>query len=370
MTTSHDDSGRGGSWEWAACGASVTGSQHVSRGLGCDDAFAYGTIGDFIVAAVADGAGSVSGTSAWGSYTACQAVLQLTLQSAFITGFKSAAATDADEMMRWLFTRARERVTKQADLMGLPVGLLATTLSVAIAGPELLILGQIGDGIIASETGDGIATHLIEEKDEYANTTWFIHTDEAFEQSFRTSAQVGATAFALSTDGMSYKITDIVTGEPFEPFFKGAWQRVRSGAAASDFAALLRGIEDDQTGDDKTMVLAALDWVKDAYFPSGRPVVRTEVSSPPPPFVKPPAASKEKAVPKESALPAQEVTTTPLPAVPAAHGDRRSAPDLGPAPSPLPTEDDADRSADKRRHRWRRRGGGSATVSDEPRPVR
>jgi len=70
----------------------------------------------------------------------------------------------------------------------------------------------------------------------------------------------GATAFALSTDGMAYKITDIVTGKPFEPFFKGVWERVRSGAAASDFAALLRGIEDYQTGDDKTMVLATSRW--------------------------------------------------------------------------------------------------------------
>ncbi|MGV0764800.1 PP2C family serine/threonine-protein phosphatase [Mycolicibacterium sp. XJ647] len=320
----------------------MTGSQHISRGLGCDDAFAYGHVGDFIVAAVADGAGSVSGTSAWGSYSACQAVLSFVMHPAFIASFRSASATDAEAMMRWLFTCARDSVTKQAEGMGVSVGLLATTLSVAIASKELLVLGQIGDGIIASESADGIATHLIEEKDEYANATWFIHSDEAFEKSFRASAHVGATAFALSTDGMSYKITDIVTGEPFEPFFKGAWQRVRSGAGASDFAALLRGIEDDQTGDDKTMVLAAMRRVDDEYYPSARPIFRSEVSSPPPPAR--PAVMEAAPAPKE---PAQAQTDAPTPLDASAE-----------EPSTAPLND----QAEKGRHRWRRRRTNTATT--------
>lgn len=363
MTPTPDDSGRRGNWEWAACGASVTGSQHVSRGLGCDDAFAYGHVGDFMVAAVADGAGSVSGTSAWGSYTACQEVLNLVMHTEFISGFRAASVADADAMMRWLFTGAREAVTRQAEAMGLPVGLLATTLSVAIATRELLVLGQIGDGIIATEDGGGIATHLIEEKDEYANATWFIHSDEAFEKSFRTSAHTGATAFALSTDGMSYKITDIVTGQPFEPFFKGAWHRVRSGAGASDFASLLRGIEDDQTGDDKTMVLAALQWVEDAYYPSSRPVCRTEVSSPSPP---PPSERIALAKPRESAPAAKEPPCDLSESMPSDRptGGEADVQSAHPQPRPQPVSSEggsvpADR---KRRHRLRRRGAEPATI--------
>ena len=351
MTDSRNDHGRGASWEWAACGASVTGSQHIRTGLGCDDAFSYCHVDDFIVAAVADGAGSVSGTSAWGSYTACQTVVDLCTQPAFIAGFKDAKDSDADAMMRWLFTRARDKVIKQAEAMGLPVGLLATTLSVALASRELLVLGQIGDGIIATESDDVIATHLIEEKDEYANATWFIHSDEAFEKSFRSSAHIGATAFALSTDGMSYKITDIVTGEPFEPFFKGAWKRVRSGAGAADFAALLRGIEDDQTGDDKTMVLAALQRVEDAYYPSARPVFRSQVSSPAPPHptqIPPPPAPKKEAAAPQAAAPV--VPAAPLPALENAR---------------TTTEPVTEPMTDKRRHRWRRRAGDAETVPFE-----
>lgn len=74
MTAVDADTGSPRVREWAVCGASVAGSEHLRRSLGCDDAFSYGHVGDFIVAAVADGAGSVSGTSAWGSYIACQAV--------------------------------------------------------------------------------------------------------------------------------------------------------------------------------------------------------------------------------------------------------------------------------------------------------
>lgn len=351
------------------CGASVTGSQHVSRGLGCDDAFAYGHVGDFIVAAVADGAGSVSGTSAWGSHTACQEVVALTMRPDFIDGFRAASVSDADAMMHWVFTGARDRVVKQAEAMGLPVGLLATTLSVAIGNRDLMVLAQIGDGVIASESDIGIATHLIEEKDEYANATWFIHTDEAFEKSFRTTALLGATAFALSTDGMSYKITDIVTGEAFEPFFKGSWGQVRSGADASDFAALLRGIEDDQTGDDKTMVLAALQWADDKFYPSARPVVRTQVSSPPPP----PIAVPKLAEPKESrsggsaeqsrpkvAEPAAIAPVVPKPPQASPEPRRQDVPD-----APVPPADGDEPTQAKRRHRWTsRRSKDGASVPD------
>ncbi len=268
-----------GSWAWAVCGASVTGWQHLSRGLGCDDAFGYGVTDDFVVAAVADGAGSVTGTSAWGSFAACRGVLDLTMTPQFIASFRDAAPADSDHLMRWLFTGALERVMKQAGDMGLPVAQLSTTLCVALGTPDLAMFGQIGDGIIAAEHDGQIATHLIEEKHEYANATWFLQTRGSFDESFRTSAHTGPTAFALSTDGMAYKVTNIVTGEAYEPFFTGSWQHVRSGASAADFAALLRDIGDDQTGDDKTMVLAALQWQDDKFHPSARPVTTTVVHS-------------------------------------------------------------------------------------------
>jgi hypothetical protein len=263
--------------EWAACGASVTGSMHQRRGLGCDDAYSYGVARDFVIAAVADGAGSVSGTSAWGAYVACQSVLGDAMQPAFIDGFRSASIDHADKLVRWLFDGALARVHRQADAMGLDVTLLSTTLCVAVAHRELAVFGQVGDGVIAVDRAGRIETLLVERKVEYANTTSFIQSDRALDVSFHTATRTGVTAFGLSTDGMSYKITDVATGEAYEPFFRGCWQHLRAGAKASSFAGLLGGIEDDQTGDDKTMVLAVIR--DDGDVADGRTV--TDSSAPP-----------------------------------------------------------------------------------------
>lgn len=241
--------------------------------------------GDYLVAVVADGAGSVSGTSAWGAYTACQSVLSAASTTRFINGVRRAAPNDSQELMRWLFDGALEKVNRRAEQMALSPAQLSTTLCIAVARPGLTVFGQIGDGIIAIDADETVSTVLIEDKQDYANTTWFLQSQNAFTASFRVSVQTGVDAFALSTDGMSYKITNITTGEAYAPFFRSAWDNVRGGGSAADFTAMLRDIKDDQTGDDKTMVLAALQWQPDLFHPSARPVHRTTVSSPPPPAV-------------------------------------------------------------------------------------
>jgi Protein phosphatase 2C len=331
-----------GSWEWAACGASTTGSQHIARGQGCDDAYGYGITGDFVVAAVADGAGSVSGTSAWGAHVACQSVVNAAMHPRFVTSFLSATREHGEPAMRWLFEGALARIAKQAEVMGLPVARLSTTLSVALASPRMTVFGQIGDGIIAAEHDGTIETLLIEDKGEYPNSTWFVQSDGAFEESFRTCIQLNTNAFALSTDGMSYKITNVGTGEAYAPFFKGSWDHVRADANSASFAAMLRGIEDDQTGDDKTMVLVVRRWEVDEFHPSARPQQRIVVTSSPPPQDTPASeavtvkldAKRPDASPRRRLAEGQpEVPTVPLmpqsDAVPAP-----GAPGAGPNPPP------------------------------------
>lgn len=314
MSTVDDDPSVPGSWEWAVCGASVTGAQHLRRGLGCDDAYSFGVAGDFVVAAVADGAGSVTGTSAWGSYTACESVLADAMKSRFISEFKSAPVEERETFLGWLFERATRRVREQSERFGLDASRLSTTLCVALADREAAVFGQIGDGIIATEVDEHITTLLVEAKDDYANVTVFLQSEGAFDVAFRTATQLGATAFALSTDGMSYKITNVATGQAYEPFFRGSWDHVRTGVSAADFTRLLRGIEDDQTGDDKTMILAAQRWEVDDFHPSPRPLRKTQVSSaPPPPLSMPVATQQEPSTEPATAIApnAVEVSNTP-----------------------------------------------------------
>ncbi|WP_307856944.1 PP2C family serine/threonine-protein phosphatase [Mycolicibacter acidiphilus] len=249
--------GAAGGRRWTACGASVTGSEHRRRGLGCDDAYSYGILGDFAVATVADGAGSVTGTSAWGAYVACRGVLKDAMNPAFIDSYSSGSSTDAEILVRVLFDGALHRVRRQAEAMGLDVALLSTTLSVAVTDTRLATFAQIGDGIIATERDGVIETLLAEHKQEYANTTSFLQSEGALEGSLRTAGHEDVTAIALSTDGMSYKITDVTTGAAYQPFFRGSWQHLRDGAQSDQLQAMLDGIRDDQTGDDKTLVLVA-----------------------------------------------------------------------------------------------------------------
>lgn len=249
-----DDHGAG----WAVCGASVIGQEHQRKGLGCDDAFSYGIADDFVVAAVADGAGSVTGTSAWGSYVACQSVLANAMRSDFRESYLGATPEHAERLMTWLFEKALKRVLRYAAESGLEPVLLSTTLCVALADRTQAVFGQVGDGVIAAESNGQIETLLIEEKDDYANITSFLQSEGAMEDAFRTSVHRGVSAFGLSTDGMVYKITDVASGQAYEPFFRDSWRHVRDGASAAQFASMLSSIEDDQTGDDKTVVLATL----------------------------------------------------------------------------------------------------------------
>lgn len=245
---------------WLASGASVTGNGHLTKGLGCDDAFAYGTYGDFIVAAVADGAGSVTGTSAWGSFTVVDGVVTDALTPEFVESLRKAprAGDELRGVMEALFGRALKRLERRAEESNLGIGKLATTLAVAVALPGIAVFAQIGDGVIALRGIDGIRTVLTEDKGDYANLTWFVQSESAFEQSFRVSVAEDVSAFALSTDGMAYKITTVATGAPFEPFFDAAWSWLESGIDDVTFAQWLCRVENDQTEDDKTLVLALL----------------------------------------------------------------------------------------------------------------
>lgn len=271
--------GRGGAGRvWTACGASVVGSEHRRRGLGCDDAYSYGIFGDFLVAAVADGAGSVTGTSAWGAYIACRGVLKDAMNPEFVDRFRSGSTAEAMQLMRSLFVGALQRVHRQAAAMGLDSAWLSTTLCVAMADSNLAAFAQVGDGVIATERGEVIKTSLTQRKDSYANITSFLQSERALDDSLRIICQSEVTAFALSTDGMSYKITDVATGAAYQPFFRGSWQHLRAGARSEQLRQMLGSIKDDQTGDDKTLVLAAL---QETAAPAGAEIIRWEHSGSP-----------------------------------------------------------------------------------------
>jgi hypothetical protein len=232
---------------WRLLGGSVTGSLHRRRGRGCDDAFGWHAGGGVVVAVTADGAGSRPGTSAFGAFTAVQAVL---------------AAAHDEPAVEHLFQAALSAVENAADGLGVDPDLLATTLSVVVITEEHVAIGQVGDGIAVHGAGEAIEAVAVAERAEHVNETVFLTTPCALSDHLRTFSTSADTvdALALTTDGLRYQVLDDVqANRPFAPFFHAAWAYARrTDATPEAVTAFLDEIE-DQSGDDKTLVLAVRD---------------------------------------------------------------------------------------------------------------
>lgn len=243
---------------WRVTGASVPGNSHIEAGCGCDDAFAYSISPDgrSVVLAIADGAGSHSGTSALGSFAACEAVVS---QADALVA--AVAERTADSVLRQCFESARKAVDSCASRHGLQSRDLATTLAVAVLTPSSAAVAQVGDGIIVCEIDAQTESLIPEEKGEYVNEVTFLTSSNALDGHLRVHfIDESIARVALSTDGLRYKILSLQEGgAPFAPFFSAVWQAVADDSLSP--AALenwLAGLVDDQTGDDKTLIVASL----------------------------------------------------------------------------------------------------------------
>lgn len=256
---------------WRLLGGSVTGSLHRRLGRGCDDAFGWHADDTVVVAATADGAGSRPGTSAFGAFTAVSAVLAAARQP---------DVQDIDGVLERLFHAALSAVDVAAGELGVVPDLLATTLSVAvIAGPRLAV-GQVGDGIAVRGAGETVEAVAVGDRGEHVNETVFLTTPGALTdhlRTFSTSADA-VDALALTTDGLRYQVLDdLAAGRPFAPFFRAAWEYARRSDATQDAVTTFLDEIDDQSGDDKTLVLAVRDGsggASAATWVSARPAVR------------------------------------------------------------------------------------------------
>jgi hypothetical protein len=122
---------------------------------------------------------------------------------------------------------------------------------------DCVAVGQVGDAIAVIGGGGRYFTVNPEVKGEYVNETFFL-TASDWTEHLRISVLAGrADVVALSTDGLRYKISNTRTGAPFGPFFDSLVSYGQEAAASSDgIGKFLAGLENDQTGDDKSLVAA------------------------------------------------------------------------------------------------------------------
>lgn len=245
---------------WTILGDCVSGTSHRVRNLPCQDACRFRAIGpeaDWLVIAVADGAGS-SSHSQVGANLACEELVKRVEALGPESLFTREAMTE-------LFHEVRESLIAEAQRSSLGERELACTVLLAVVGPASAAFAQIGDGVIVigegQEKGQEHRAVFWPEPGEYANATDFL-TDSTFAQTMRFETFGGAVAeVAALTDGLQRLALDFASRTVFSGFFQPFFQALRSAGDPTTLAAPLCDFLDssrvnERTDDDKTLVLA------------------------------------------------------------------------------------------------------------------
>ncbi len=270
---------------WLLVGGTAVGTAHLAAALPCQDSVAWWACaegpdpepsGAVAVAALADGAGSAR-LSDVGARTSVEEVVR---QARALPGHGpcvaqdpgeghcrdsgSSAPEDADgdeeeavRQARMLFAGARQALCAEARRQEVTVSELATTLAVVLVTARAVVVGQIGDGILAVRLRSGeIIGPVSPQRGEFANETTFLTTgDDLPSIALACFAADEVDAFGLSSDGLRLLITsDPATGAPHAPFFEDVFSGVAGGVGGGVLARFLADA-DDRTGDDKSLVV-------------------------------------------------------------------------------------------------------------------
>ena len=222
---------------WRIATATAPGSSHLKEGLPNQDAVGYRIvelgIGEVVIAAVADGAGSAS-RSDEGSRVAVDAAVATIVDGIDQRPWAAFFKHLAESLARDAIMRARTEVEHYGQQHGIPSRKLACTLIVAFACDSLITAAQVGDGaVIAFDIDSGTATTLCEaHSGEYANETTFITScSEPHEIAYVGHASGrDYDALALITDGLQ----NLALKMPEREAFVGFWNPMLNDLARTD----------------------------------------------------------------------------------------------------------------------------------------
>ena len=245
---------------WKVMAVSIAGTSHATRGLSCQDA-SYCVVlnGSVVVGAVADGAGSAR-RGADGAQIAVRAAVETVAHSVM---HLTTSASD-EQWSRLLLSAmyvARGRIEAEASVHNEPARELATTLLVFAAIPDLMVAAQIGDGAIVFRDQQGRLRSLTSPQNgEYANTTTFLVSPDAFQLAQSEVWRGEYTDIAAFTDGLQRLALQMPRGSPHPPFFDPLFdfaQKAGRENATQDLAAFLGSSKvTDRADDDLTLMLA------------------------------------------------------------------------------------------------------------------
>lgn len=246
---------------WKSIAVSAIGTSHVNSGKPCQDFAKCRWMGEALVGAVSDGAGSAP-LSHIGAQLACEtAILYLEGQKELFFVDENDLRTRFRELME-----AIQHLFKTSSLIR-QCGMtdLASTLIAFVGSPDGLVAMQMGDGILVARwQGEDSYSLLFEpEHGEYVNQTVFVTSPKAMD-CIKVGVWRKAPEFlCASTDGLEKLAIDYRTSKPHDPFFRPLeailMGKTAKGIVEMELETFLHSEAVNQrVDDDKTLLLGVL----------------------------------------------------------------------------------------------------------------
>jgi hypothetical protein len=213
-----------------------------------------------VVIIVADGAGAAPRAEV-GSELASSSALDYVVASV-----ESAEPSDYEfdwtALVRGAIGSAIESIQVEAAAQCVPMDYYATTLTIVIAMPKLVIAAQVGDGMVfvAGQDG-GIVRLTVPQRGEYSNETNMLTSANARDTIQITFWRDPVTGIAVMSDGLLPITTVLPYYKPYFPFFTNLFAFLRHSddheqATGKLKSFLMSDRVQDGTGDDLTLVLS------------------------------------------------------------------------------------------------------------------
>jgi hypothetical protein len=238
----------------------VQGTGHRRNGQVCQDAHRWQVVEqDVLIAAVADGAGTA----------ACAEIgAALAVQAGVLGAIGQLQAERPRSRLEWTillqraFAQARAVVIQNALDMELSPQEFSTTLLLAVAAPERLAVGQVGDGAVVARKRDGSFTAITRPAvQEYINETTFLTSPEYLDRAEWATSAEPITGLALLSDGLQMLALKMPHGAPHPAFFAPLLKQLESSPANGQAEVQLQKFLQSppiaqRADDDLTLVLA------------------------------------------------------------------------------------------------------------------
>lgn len=246
---------------WRVLGASVSGTSHQQNGQACQDAHGWRVSPHgLLVAAVADGAGS---TPLGGVGARVAADTAIEAACSVFTHPTRLEEQQGKELLLSALESARRAVVEAASKQEHPIGDLASTLILAVAGSDFVAAIQVGDGaVVVEDDHEQMIALTRPQRGEYANETNFLTSADYLSCAQAVVWQGKPRSLALFSDGLQMLALDMQPCQPHIPFFSPLFQFVRAATDENEAQQQLTSFlcsprVTGRTDDDLTLLVAA-----------------------------------------------------------------------------------------------------------------